>query len=221
MLIFRYTLVFWVSTGTCLQALMYKNHNFPHTACLNTPVITLCLNYGLDPCLLPVSWCQSHTAKHPNEEYKRTDLECLCLKQSLVYLWHHKFTEILTACLQAQFLNTNCEQCSVNWAFWYFHSIYKAPIPALILKRHGNLTLHNMGPLTNVCYCCTLLWSWREVQHAIERSWPWGLLERKGFLVKVHHFLWIFPENSAPVLYTEVSPEAVTGNKESRESLSF
>ena len=74
MLIFRFILVFWVSTRTCLHTLMFKkNLYFPHAVCLNIPVFTLLsetlrfstfqwncnrialLGNSLGPCLLPVS----------------------------------------------------------------------------------------------------------------------------------------------------------------------
>ena len=35
-------------------------------------------------------------------------------------------TEVLTACLKAQFLSTGCVHFSVDWVFWYSHSIYIA-----------------------------------------------------------------------------------------------
>lgn len=55
------------------------------------------------------------------------------LRAETVSLWHHNFTEVLTARLQC--LNGGCLHFSVDWAFLYFYNIYIAPWPAFIMKK--------------------------------------------------------------------------------------
>ena len=49
--------------------------------------------------------------------------------------WGLYICDITNTYLKAQFLKTGCLYFSMDWAFWYFHSIYIAPRPAIYLKE--------------------------------------------------------------------------------------
>lgn len=59
-------------------------------------------------------------------------------------LWHHNRTEVLTARLAAQFLNTSCAHFSVDWTSWYF-TVQHLDLP-YYEKKTGNLTFYIMAP---------------------------------------------------------------------------
>ena len=103
MLIFGF--IFLITTRKCLHNLMYKNKQ------KNTAVSLFRLSMNAT-----FTW-QSLKGPPPENPTLLWLVSSHRPEQGTESLWHHNITEVLVACLTAQFLNTGCEHFSLNWVF--------------------------------------------------------------------------------------------------------
>ena len=116
---------------TCFN--VQTTHYFSHTVCLNIPVFILfqkrsvlahfngmateLLGNSLGPCLLPVSWCHSHTLKREInwDTFRMFTFKTVKLSKYLCDITNIQKSWRLVS--NAQFLNTGCVYFSVYWEF--------------------------------------------------------------------------------------------------------